>query len=128
MRQVHPYRDKILKLAETFSYSLVAQKMGGDVTRSVVAGLVARARKAGANIPASTKISAVRRVTAMAAKKARLGLEEPAAIGTYGDKGCKWPHGEPAALKSCGHPRFADKPYCEHHASRAYAKPNNAAA
>jgi len=37
---------------------------------------------------------------------------------------CSWPEGEPGTpdFYFCGEPSIADKPYCEHHCSRAYVK------
>lgn len=58
-------------------------------------------------------------------------VEEPPVIGEPGlfpDKGCTWISGETGSnFRCCGQPRHERYPFCLHHASRAYAKPNNSA-
>lgn len=56
-------------------------------------------------------------------------VEEPPVIGEPGlfpDKGCTWIGGDTGpAFRCCGQPRHERYPFCLHHASRAYAKPNS---
>lgn len=58
-------------------------------------------------------------------------VEEPPVIGDPGcfpEKGCVWIGGETGPnFRCCGQPRHDKYPFCLHHASRAYAKPNSSA-
>lgn len=137
-----PQRDFIRTLwADGFTAATIAQKFYRafqiNITRNVVIGQANRMglapRGLGGNWSAE---STVKRLATLKARGIPLGRKPklpvlalceapggPRPLGLPGESGsgCQWRVGDdPKTWRACGHERVAERPYCSHHAARAY--------
>jgi GcrA cell cycle regulator len=96
------------------------------ISRSIVAGVLTRAREEGLIGRLELEDAAARRKVnwAKGHEKQQLVQGGRQALELVGPRDCRYPFGTPGkpGFKFCRRPRHGDGPYCLHHARLCYAK------
>lgn len=120
--------------ADGLSYSQIARKLGGGVTRNAVIGQVSRLNLAGRTQSARTVRPRIANVAPVSRRAPEpqlpvielppvvLGSGEHVTVMTVRDCHCRSPIGDPGdeAFHFCGQTPRRGSPYCEAHARKAY--------